>query len=72
MDSWVKTTLELSRVPIVWDFPDVYPEELLRVPLERQVEFQIDLMSGSTPIAKAPYRLAPPEMKELSLQLKSY
>ena len=40
------------------------------MPTERQVEFHIDLLPGAAPIAKAPYRLAPPEMQELSTQLQ--
>ena len=50
------------QVSIVCEFPDVFPEELSSVPPERQVEFQIDLVPGAVPMAKAPYRLAPPEM----------
>ncbi|GJV62559.1 putative reverse transcriptase domain-containing protein [Tanacetum coccineum] len=60
----------LEDVPIVRDFPDVFPEDLPGLPLTRQVEFQIDLIPGAAPIARAPYRLAPSEMKELSEQLK--
>ena len=60
----------IDEVPIVCEFPDVFPEELPGVPPERQVEFRIDLVPGAAPIAKAPYRLAPPEMQELSLQLQ--
>ncbi|GKF47742.1 hypothetical protein Tco_0137544, partial [Tanacetum coccineum] len=56
----------LEDVPIVWDFPDVFPEDLLGLPPTRQVEFQIDLVPGAAPVAQAPYRLAPSEMKELS------
>ena len=56
-------------VPVVSEFPDVFPEELPGVPPERQVEFRIDLLPGATPIAKAPYHLAPPEMQELFSQL---
>ncbi|GJR09830.1 putative reverse transcriptase domain-containing protein [Tanacetum coccineum] len=52
------------------DFPDVFPEDLLGLPLTQQVEFQIDLIPGTPPVARAPYRLAPSEMKELSEQLK--
>ncbi|GJW48182.1 putative reverse transcriptase domain-containing protein [Tanacetum coccineum] len=48
----------------------IFPEDLLGLPLARQVEFQIDLVPGSAPVARAPYRLAPSEMKELSEQLK--
>ncbi|GJZ27587.1 putative reverse transcriptase domain-containing protein [Tanacetum coccineum] len=60
----------LKNVPIVRDFPDVFPENLPGLPLTRQVEFQIDLIPGVAPVARAPYRLAPSEMKELSKQLK--
>ncbi|GJW28537.1 putative reverse transcriptase domain-containing protein [Tanacetum coccineum] len=60
----------LKGVPIVRDFPEVFPEDLPGLPLTRQVEFQIDLVPGVAPVARAPYRLAPSEMKELSEQLK--
>ncbi|GKE70730.1 putative reverse transcriptase domain-containing protein [Tanacetum coccineum] len=60
----------LKDVPIVQDFLDVFPEDLPGLPLTRQVEFQIDLIPGASPVARAPYRLAPSEMKELSEQLK--
>ncbi|GJW31197.1 putative reverse transcriptase domain-containing protein [Tanacetum coccineum] len=55
---------------IVQDFPEVFPEDLPGLPPTRQVEFQIDLVPGAAPVARAPYRLAPSEMKELSEQLK--
>ncbi|GJR01800.1 putative reverse transcriptase domain-containing protein [Tanacetum coccineum] len=48
----------------------VFPEDLSGLPPNRQVEFQIDLVPGAAPVARAPYRLAPSEMKELSEQLK--
>ncbi|GJR84084.1 putative reverse transcriptase domain-containing protein [Tanacetum coccineum] len=60
----------LEDVPIIRDFPDVFPEDLSGLPPTRQVEFQIDLIPGAAPVARAPYRLAPSEMKELSEQLK--
>ncbi|GJS27981.1 putative reverse transcriptase domain-containing protein [Tanacetum coccineum] len=60
----------LEDVPIVRDFPEVFPEELPGLPPTRQVEFQIDLVPGAAPVARAPYRLAPSEMKELSEQLQ--
>ncbi|GJU57201.1 putative reverse transcriptase domain-containing protein [Tanacetum coccineum] len=60
----------LKDVPIIWDFPDVFPKDLPGLPLTRQVEFQIDLIPSVAPVARAPYRLAPSEMKELSKQLK--
>ncbi|GJZ40536.1 hypothetical protein Tco_0587099 [Tanacetum coccineum] len=58
------------RVPEFKDFPEVFPEDLSGLPPTRQVEFQIDLVPGAAPVARAPYRLAPSEMKELSEQLK--
>ncbi|GJR40375.1 putative reverse transcriptase domain-containing protein [Tanacetum coccineum] len=55
----------LDDVPIVQDFPKVFPDDLPGIPPTRQVEFQIDLIPGAAPVARAPYRLAPSEMKEL-------
>ncbi|GKA72644.1 putative reverse transcriptase domain-containing protein [Tanacetum coccineum] len=60
----------LEDVPIVRDFPEVFPEDLSGVPPARQVEFQIDLVPGAAPVAHAPYRLAPSKMKELAEQLQ--
>ncbi|GJT32251.1 putative reverse transcriptase domain-containing protein [Tanacetum coccineum] len=54
----------LEDVPIVRDFPEVFPEDLPGLPPTRQVDFQIDLVPGSAPVAWAPYRLEPSEMKE--------
>ncbi|GJU85969.1 putative reverse transcriptase domain-containing protein [Tanacetum coccineum] len=48
----------LEDVPIVQDFPEVFPEDLPGLPPTRQVEFQIDLVPGAAPVARAPYRLA--------------
>nr|GFC79996.1 putative Gag-Pol polyprotein [Tanacetum cinerariifolium] len=45
--------------PIVSEFPDVFPDELLGIPSVREVEFNIELISGAEPISKAPYRMAP-------------
>nr|GEU54055.1 putative reverse transcriptase domain-containing protein [Tanacetum cinerariifolium] len=60
----------LEDIPIVKEFPDVFPEDLHGLPPVRQVEFQIDLIPGAAPVARAPYRLAPLEMQELSDQLQ--
>nr|GEY47253.1 putative reverse transcriptase domain-containing protein [Tanacetum cinerariifolium] len=60
----------LENVPIVRDFSEVFPEDLPGLPPTRQVEFQIDLIPGAAPVARAPYRLAPSKMKELSDQLQ--
>ncbi|GJX24872.1 putative reverse transcriptase domain-containing protein [Tanacetum coccineum] len=53
----------------VRDFAEVFPEDMPRLPPTRQVEFQIDLVLGAAPVVRAPYRLAPSEMQELSTQL---
>ncbi|GKC65079.1 putative reverse transcriptase domain-containing protein [Tanacetum coccineum] len=60
----------LEDIPVVREFPEVFPEDLPGLPPVRQVEFQIDLIPGATPVARAPYRLAPSEMQELSDQLQ--
>ncbi|GKC53465.1 putative reverse transcriptase domain-containing protein [Tanacetum coccineum] len=61
---------QLQDVPIVRDFPEVFPEDSPGLPPTRPVEFQIDLILGAAPVARAPYRLAPSEMKGLSEQLQ--
>nr|GFD43496.1 putative reverse transcriptase domain-containing protein [Tanacetum cinerariifolium] len=55
---------------IVYAVKMVFPEDLSGLPPTRPVEFQIDLVPGAAPVAQAPYRLAPSEMKELVEQLK--
>ncbi|GJW59125.1 putative nucleotidyltransferase, ribonuclease H [Tanacetum coccineum] len=60
----------LEDIPVVREFLEVFPEDLPGLPPVRQVEFQIDLIPGAAPIARAPYRLAPSEMQELSNQLQ--
>nr|GFB65434.1 putative reverse transcriptase domain-containing protein [Tanacetum cinerariifolium] len=62
--------MQLKDVPIVRDFPEVFPEDLSGLPLARPVEFQIDLIRGAVPVARAPYQLVSSEMKELSEQLQ--
>ncbi|GJZ44794.1 putative reverse transcriptase domain-containing protein [Tanacetum coccineum] len=62
--------VELGIFDVIIDFPEVFPKDLSDIPPTRQVEFQIDLIPGAAPIAWAPYRLAPSEMKELSNQLQ--
>ena len=52
-------------VPVVRDYPDVFPEELPGMPLDRDVEFIIDLLPGTGPIAKRPYRMLVDELAEL-------
>ncbi|GJY35458.1 putative reverse transcriptase domain-containing protein [Tanacetum coccineum] len=62
--------VELGSFDVIIDFPKVFPEDLLGIPLTRQEEFQIDLILGVAPVARMPYRLAPSEMKELPDQLQ--
>ncbi|GKA11601.1 putative reverse transcriptase domain-containing protein [Tanacetum coccineum] len=57
---------QLEDVPVIHNFPEVFPEDLLGLPLPRQVEFRIDLIPRAAPVARAPYRLASYEMRELS------
>nr|GFD47486.1 putative reverse transcriptase domain-containing protein [Tanacetum cinerariifolium] len=60
----------VEDVPVIRNFLEVFPEDLPGLPPPRKVEFRIDLIPGATPVARAPYRLAPSELKELSEQLK--
>nr|GEZ63959.1 putative reverse transcriptase domain-containing protein [Tanacetum cinerariifolium] len=60
----------LEDVPIIHEFSKVFPEDLPGLPPARQVEFQIDLVPGASPVARALYQLAPAEMQELSTQLQ--
>nr|GEZ69000.1 putative reverse transcriptase domain-containing protein [Tanacetum cinerariifolium] len=60
----------LEDVPIIRKFPEVFPEDLPGFPPARQVEFQIDLVPSAAPVVRAPYRLAPAEMQELSTKLQ--
>ncbi|GJW62085.1 putative reverse transcriptase domain-containing protein [Tanacetum coccineum] len=60
----------LEDIPRVREFPEIFPEDLPGLPPVRQVEIQIDLIPGAALVARAPYRLAPSEMQELSNQLQ--
>ncbi|GJY09105.1 putative reverse transcriptase domain-containing protein [Tanacetum coccineum] len=60
----------LEDVPVIRDFPEVFPDDLPGLPPPRQVEFKIELIPGAAPVARAPYRLAPSELKELADQLQ--
>ena len=59
----------LRSVLVVQEFPDVFSKEILGMPPSREVEFCIDLIPGATRISKAPYRMAPAELKDLKTQL---
>jgi hypothetical protein len=59
-----------SEVPVVNEFPDVFPEELPGMPPDRDTEFLIELMPGITPIYKTHYRMATPELADLKEHIK--
>jgi hypothetical protein len=59
-----------SKVPVVNEFPDVFPEELSGMPPDWDIKFVIELKPGTTPIYKTPYRMATPELAELKEHIK--
>ncbi|KAK1696236.1 hypothetical protein QYE76_012933 [Lolium multiflorum] len=61
--------VKLEDIPVVNEFQDVFPKELPGMPPDREIEFTIDLIPGTAPIAKAPYKMGPKELKELKEQL---
>ncbi|KAI3749597.1 hypothetical protein L2E82_20211 [Cichorium intybus] len=65
-----KAKKTVGDIDVVREYPEVFPADLPGLPPERQVEFRIDLIPGASPIARAPYRLAPTEMRELMSQLQ--
>ncbi|RVW79287.1 Transposon Ty3-I Gag-Pol polyprotein [Vitis vinifera] len=65
-----ESDLKLEDIPIVREYPDVFSEDLPGLPPEREVKFTIDLVPGTGPMSKAPYRMAPVELKELKVQLQ--
>ncbi|XP_050217605.1 uncharacterized protein LOC126668454 [Mercurialis annua] len=60
----------LQNVPVVMEYPDVFPDELPGLPPDREIEFCIELAPGTKPISIPPYRMAPAELKELKNQLE--
>ncbi|TYK00841.1 DNA/RNA polymerases superfamily protein [Cucumis melo var. makuwa] len=62
--------LKLEDVPVVKEFLNVFPDDLSGLPPNREIEFTIELLLGTTPISQAPYRMAPSKLKELKMQLQ--
>jgi hypothetical protein len=62
--------LKLEDIHVVREFPDMFPDDLPGMPPERAIKFKIELQPGTTPIAKASYKMSPVEMKELKIQLQ--
>ena len=61
--------MNFENIPVIREFPDVFLEELPGIPLEREVDLSIEVVQGTTSISRAPYRMAPTELKELKTQL---
>ena len=59
-----KELLKFDDIPIVREFPDVFPKDLRGIPIDREIEFSIDLLPRTSPISKTPYWMAPNELKE--------
>ncbi|WVZ76413.1 hypothetical protein U9M48_024390 [Paspalum notatum var. saurae] len=56
---------EIKKIPVVCEFPDVFPKEHPGLPPDRNVEFSIELVPGTAPVSRRPYRMASDELKEL-------
>ena len=61
--------VNLEDIIVIKEFPDVFLKELPGLPLEREVNLAIEVLHGTTPISRAPYRMAPTKLKELKIQL---
>ena len=61
--------VNLEKIPVVKEFPDVFPEELPGIPPKREVDLSIEVVHGTTQISRAPYRMALTELKRLKTQL---
>jgi hypothetical protein len=64
--------LKLEDIHVVREFPNVFPNDLPRIPPERTIKFKIELQPGTAPIAKAPYKMSHVELKELKIQLQGF
>ena len=62
--------VDVEKIPLVREFPDVFSEVLPSIPLEREVDLSIEIVPGIAPVSRAPYRMAPAELKELKVQLQ--
>eukprot|EP00253_Pinus_taeda_P016078 PITA_16078 len=68
-DSKDKTAI-LNNIPVIQEFTDVFPEEILGLPPKRNIDFTIELVPGAAPVSRAPYRMSVPELTELKMQLQ--
>ncbi|GFY85488.1 hypothetical protein Acr_04g0002260 [Actinidia rufa] len=65
-----ESSTSVALPPIVYDFPNVFPEDLTELPPHREIEFSIDLIPGTAPISVPPYHFAPAELQELKIQIQ--
>jgi hypothetical protein len=68
--AYVTVISHLEEIPVLCEYPDVFPNELPGMPPDRDVEFVIELQQGTAPISKQPYRMPPKELAELKNQLQ--
>jgi hypothetical protein len=68
--TYAATGIMLKDIPIVCEYPDVFPDDLPGMPPDRDIEFIIELQPGTAPISKRPYRMPPNELAELKIQLQ--
>jgi hypothetical protein len=66
----VEKFVNIDSIPIVRDFPEVFPNDVESLPPEREVEFSIELIPGARPVSKAPYRMPPLELNEVKKQVE--
>jgi len=59
-------------IPVMEEFLDVFPKDLPGLPPDRNLEFTIEVIPGTAPISKAPYRMTPVELAKLKKQLQEY
>jgi hypothetical protein len=64
-----KSSTKLEDIPIVYQYPEVFPEDLTTMPPKREIEFRIDFALGTAPIYKRPYRMAANELAEVKNQV---
>jgi len=66
----MSTVEKISRIPVVDEYADVFPDEIPEFPPSRDVDFSIDLIPGAGPVSMAPYRMTPAELAELEKQIE--
>jgi hypothetical protein len=68
--SYAAVTIQLENIPVVCEYPDVFPDDFPGMPPDRNVKFVTELQPGTAPISKRPYRMPPKELAELKNQLQ--